>query len=139
MVMDVKEAVHSAVSATMEEMFFLEPQASDFLWSKVRVLEPCTGSVTMAFPRTLLIQAAHGLFGEQERIREQMLWDTLAEVVNTVAGRIMSNLLPPDSTFRLSVPESGTGWPAKDGEPILYMTDGGGFVVMTDGLADCSE
>ncbi|MDD4731425.1 MAG: chemotaxis protein CheX [Desulfovibrio sp.] len=139
MVMDMKDAVLSAVSATMEEMFFIEPQKSDFLWSRVRVLEPCTGSVTMAFPRPLLEQMARAIFGEQERIREQMLWDTLAEVVNTVAGRIVSSLLPPETTFRLSVPENGSGWPGKKGEPLLYMTDTGGLVVMAEGLEDCSQ
>lgn len=137
MVMDVKGAVHSAISATMEEMFFVESKPSDFLWSKVRVLEPCEGSVTMVFPRTLLEQVAQAIFGEQERIREQTLWDTLAEIVNTVAGRVMSTLLTPETTFRLSVPESGTGWPAKSSEPILYVTDAGGFVIMVKGLESC--
>ncbi|WP_022663072.1 chemotaxis protein CheX [Paucidesulfovibrio longus] len=138
MVMNVKQAVNSAVNATMEEMFFVESRESDFLWSKVRVLEPCEGSVTLAFERNLLEHVAQAIFGEQERIREQTLWDTLAEVVNTVAGRVMSALLPPQTPFRLSVPENGTGWPPKGSEPTLYVTDEGGFVVMVKGLESCS-
>lgn len=138
MVMDVREAVRSAVAATMEEMFFVEARESDFLWSRVRVLEPCEGAVTMAFGRELLVHVAQSIFGEQARIREQTLWDTLAEVVNTVAGRIVSSFLPPETPFRLSVPESGTGWPTRGGEPMLYLTGEGGFVIMVSGLDDCT-
>ncbi|MGE4291003.1 MAG: chemotaxis protein CheX [Desulfovibrio sp.] len=138
MVMSVKESVQAAVSATMEEMFFVEPRNSDFLWSKVRVLEPCEGSVTLVFERSLLQYVAQAIFGEHERIREQTLWDTLAEVVNTVTGRVVSSLLPPDTPFRLSVPENGTGWPPRANEPMLYVTDRGGFVVMVKGLDNCT-
>ncbi|MEF2144736.1 MAG: chemotaxis protein CheX [Desulfovibrionaceae bacterium] len=134
MVKSLQSVVAGAVSATMEEMFFIEASSSDYLWSRVRVLEPCEGAVTMVFPRKLLTLAAAAIFGEDERIREQTLWDTLAEIVNTVAGRILGELLSEDRTFKLSVPESGTGWPSKSGDPEIYMTESGGFVVMTSGL-----
>lgn len=133
---DVGTGLAEAVQATLEEMFFLEVMEPEFLWARVRVSEPFNGSVTLAFPRPLAEDVASGLMPGEETISEQMLQDTLAEMVNTVAGRLMSQVVDEDTTFRLEVPQTGSGWPDMDlaGAALFpYQIDRKCFMVLLQG------
>lgn len=132
----LKEGMLDAVRTTLEEMFFLEVTVPQFKWARVRVEEPFTGAVTLAFPRPLLEDVASGLMPGEDEIPEQMLSDMLAELVNTVAGRLINSVVSDDTTFKLGIPETGTGWPeAQNIETTIhpFQIDRKCFIVQLEG------
>ena len=132
----VRQGMLDAVSATLEEMFFLEVAEPDFRWARVRVEEPFIGAVTLAFPLPLVRDVASGLIPGVDDIPEQMLADTLAEMVNTVAGRLMNSVVAKDTTFQLSVPETGIGWPEPQSKEAVihpFQIDRKCFIVLLEG------
>jgi len=42
---------------------------------------------------------------DRDELNDQLINDLLAEILNTLAGRFMTEILPPDSDFALSIPE----------------------------------
>lgn len=132
----VKEKMLDAVTVTMEEMFFLEVGKPRFQWARVRVEAPFEGAVTLAFPQPLIEDVASGLMPGQEAFSDQMLQDTLAELVNTVAGRLVSSVVSEELTFTLSVPETGAGWPESKSDAVSvhpFQIDRKCFIVLLEG------
>lgn len=138
MVSGFQQALNEAVAGTLEEMFFSEASPSDLLWAKVRVVEPLEGAVTLAFPRLLAEEMAASLMGGEGQVPERVLLDALAELVNTVAGKFMSLLVSEDTAFKLSVPETGSGWPRRPGNNGMvqpFRVGKANFVALVEGEA----
>lgn len=134
----VKDLMLEAVRTTMEEMFFLEVGEPNFQWARVAVEKPFEGAVTLAFPTPLIQDVASGLMPEESNPSEQMLQDMLAELVNTVAGRLMSSVVSKETTFTLRVPETGSGWPEPHRTPATVhplQIDRKCFIVLLEGEA----
>lgn len=132
----VKKEMLEAVQVTMEEMFFLEVGEPKFQWARVNVEQPFTGAVTLAFPQPLIEDVASGLMPGEAEFSDQLLQDTLAELVNTVAGRLVSAVVSEDVTFRLSIPETGAGWPESSMNPVSvhpFQIDRKCFIVVLEG------
>lgn len=103
-------ALKEAVSESLENMLFSVVYPVDFYWGSVEVLEPLKGKVTVAFPRSLAIELVHTIYGfEKGMITTDIIFDIIAEIANTVAGRLMNVLVPHSDTFELSVPKTGAG------------------------------
>jgi hypothetical protein len=133
---NVNNDLKSALQATLEEMFFLEVAEPKFFWARVMVREPFSGAVTLVFPRPLLETVAAGLMPDQEALDERTLGDILAELVNTVAGRLVSLVVDESTTFKLDVPDVGTGWPQSGLCPAAiqpYEIEGRLFMVLLEG------
>jgi len=114
----LQEIVASAVGETFEEMAFLEVyQVEDpdelmdeesLLRASLLVHDPFPGELCLVAPRSLMADVAMGLFSlEKENIDDLTLFDLLAELLNTIAGKIMNQITPQDATFRLGLPETG--------------------------------
>ena len=127
--MVMHEALVCAVAETFEGMLFMEVLPADVpepgrdaLWARVPVLEPVAGGVTLLCPPGLARALADALtmgcpggdLAPEIACRvalgaERLHLDALAELVNTLAGRLLGRIVPERQAFRLGLPETGTG------------------------------
>jgi len=112
----LKEAICEAVSQTMEGMAFLEanpatdgfqPEVDEKLYHiHIETNNPPIRALIMVFPQSLANHITSFALGtEEEAPSIEVVRDTLAEVLNTVAGRFMSLLMPHDQAFSLGLPQ----------------------------------
>lgn len=121
-------AVQSAVVETFENMTFMEliPYSPDegqdpiLLEPQgvlVPVTEPVQGSFWLFLPKDLLAGIAENVYVmETDEIDQQILQDALAELLNTIAGKILQEALPEDQLFSLGLPQVAEDVEAKPDE-----------------------
>jgi CheY-specific phosphatase CheX len=142
------ETMTRALAETLESMAFMEvtaglsdeeaPYDDELLWSGIDVAAPFQGRITLVMPQGLALEMTETMFGfgEIETPLEDLARDTLAEIINTLAGRLMAGIVPEDQTFELGLPETGEGWPdthapkqefrlSVEGETVFLLTGGG--------------
>jgi len=145
-----RDILVQAVTQTFEEVAFEEILLRDLrtsrgggptalladgqaLWARLDLLEPLTGEILLVCPRALvarMVSSIHGM--PPEEAPGPLVEDTLAELLNTVAGRVMAGWLQQKKRFGIGLPRTGTGpapSPASDacqahfsvGEEDLYL------------------
>ena len=118
--MDLRQAMLFAARQTFENMAFVEvrEQAAELsaqspqdpVWACILINDPLQGEIRLTLPRELLIELAANMFGlETEEVTKGHQQDIIAEILNTLAGLFMTNLLPDDQAYKLGLPEHGTG------------------------------
>jgi len=132
------EAISSAVSESLENMLFKTVQPLNLVWGKVGVLSPLTGSVTVAFPEKTIVEITGDIYTcpLNDENRKDVYMDTVAEMANIIAGRLMSILVPDDTEFELNLPETGVGAieSIHSGSYIQHFEmDGAIYVIVLDG------
>ncbi|MDY6853020.1 MAG: chemotaxis protein CheX [Thermodesulfobacteriota bacterium] len=140
---NLAEKIFEAVAETFENMAFMEavPVSSDdvepssdstLLWSRIAVLQPVEGELTLLASEGLAGEITEAIFGEtdEDASPDDMAFDALAELINTIAGRLMAELIPQDQAFELGLPETGKGWPQGSEEEIAYHFDLEGHKLM---------
>jgi hypothetical protein len=111
------EIIASAVEETFEEMVFLEvcqvkaPGApldeGSLLRVSLLVHDPFPGEMCLVAPRSLVTWMARTLFSsEDECVPDETLLDLQAELLNSIAGKVMSQMTPEEETFKLGLPET---------------------------------
>jgi hypothetical protein len=114
------QAMLSATSQTLENMVFtevmehfdqnVEPDLANTAWTSLRIKDPVQGEIRLAMPITLLKTFSGNIFNvAEEELKDSQMNDILNEMVNTLAGLFMTNLLPDDQPYQLGLPEQGTG------------------------------
>lgn len=125
------------VSETLENLAFRETTLASFHWATIPVTAPIHGTLTVRFPATLLRDLAATIWNRPESgFDTTLLEDITAELANTMAGRILSALLPDSQPFVLGVPLRGSGALPPCGCTTAvchYETDGRLFAVCLDG------
>lgn len=77
------------------------------------VHDPVQGEFRLLMADGLLKKLAALVYGSvMPVIDEQLENDFLAELLNTIAGRLLAELLPPEQSFQLGLPQSQDGAPA---------------------------
>ena len=70
------------------------------------ITEPELLEMRLDVSKELLYQIAETMYTmERNELEDRLINDLLAEILNTQAGRFMTEILPSDSTFALSIPE----------------------------------
>lgn len=94
-----------------------EPLSKSY-WTFIPVLSPVQGAMFMEIPSALAAEITKNLYGwmDESEMTEKVEQDALTELINTIAGRLMSLLLPEDRTFELGLPEIV--------DPSLYLSAG---------------
>ena len=142
---NVAKAVYKAISDTFEGMAFVQisrleddvllTDSPNQIWSRVDVKGPSKGFLVVAYTRELGERIVESLYGMLDGpCTEEVLEDSLNEIVNTVIGRCMSLLVPAGQTFELGLPETGDGWP-EIGDAVVYgfsTMDGGQLLAAVD-------
>jgi hypothetical protein len=109
-----------------------------FYQSEINLIEPRSALFSMIFPTDLAISITKNLYGwmEESDPPENMIQDSLAEIINTVAGKLMTILLDNQSTFTLGLPTLKTLQNLSFGKGEIYSyktTDNFGFYFIIEG------
>jgi CheY-specific phosphatase CheX len=117
----ISSALLAAVTDTLEGMAFIQadlmqeseasfPGLENLQWVALPIFKPYQGDIVIEFPIELGKQIAEALYGPEDSCAEEtVVSDTLAELLNTLAGRFMKELLEPDRDFELGFPTVGKG------------------------------
>ena len=112
------QVMHAVTAEAIESLAFMEVSAAeDFLgsdesvlWVTLLVYDPVQGEFQLIMPRELISEIAEIVYGPlMDEITDQNILDLLAEMLNTIAGRFLSEILPDDESFKLGIPESAKG------------------------------
>lgn len=134
----LSNAVTRAVVESLENMVFMAVEPMRLIWGKVQILSPYRGAITVAFPEKLVYSItgeihAQDVNGETNRA---LFMDTVAEMTNTIAGRVMSMIVPEDEEYEISLPRTGVGNVEyeRDGCYIQHFEiEGSMYAVMVEG------
>ena len=114
------EAMRQAVNQTLENMAFTEVMdhydpnyeipEDQLTWCSLLISDPVQGEVRLAMSKDLTKKLTVAIFAlDPEEISQAQMDDTLHELLNTIAGLFMTNLLTDNQTFQLGLPEAGEG------------------------------
>jgi CheY-specific phosphatase CheX len=114
------QAMKKAVSTTLENMVFLEAlehydqeyeiPVEDLAWSTLLIQDPVQGEIRLAMTKDFLKRLTASVFAlDEDEITQAQMDDALHELVNTIAGLFMTNLMADSQTFQLGLPEHGEG------------------------------
>ncbi|MEA3363393.1 MAG: chemotaxis protein CheX [Thermodesulfobacteriota bacterium] len=111
-------AMISAVSQTLENMLFLEVMehfdrsyeipAEELVWNSLLINDPVQGETRLAMSKTTLKKLTGNIFGiDDDEITQAQMDDILNELLNTIVGLFMTNLLADDQEYKIGLPEQG--------------------------------
>ena len=116
------ENLLDVVSDTLEALAFMEVVPSEIeeieepgpetIWAEIEVLQPAPGRLIIFAPAQLAVEIVETMLGPSDEDApppEGSLRDVLAELANTIAGRMMNQIMTPDQTLELSLPVTGLG------------------------------
>ncbi len=132
------QSMINAVSQTLENMVFIEVMehfdqsyeipAEDLVWNSLLINDPVQGEIRLAMPKTFLKELTGNIFSiDNDEITQPQLDDILNELLNTIVGLFLTNLLEDDQEYKMGLPELGEeGLPEYDANTITWklMTDG---------------
>jgi hypothetical protein len=112
------QSMINAVSQTLENMAFMEVMehfdrsyeipAGELVWNSLLINDPIQGEVRLAMSKTFLKTLTGNIFGmDDEEITQQQMDDILNELLNTIVGLFLSNLLADDQEYEMGLPEPG--------------------------------
>ncbi|MDQ3231764.1 MAG: chemotaxis protein CheX [Pseudobdellovibrionaceae bacterium] len=109
-------ALNNAVQDTLETLAFTEavPLAADrvrplpapFYVTTVEVKQPYAGSIRLMIGRELAISLVSSMLGGSDPMDDATVQDGLSELVNTISGRILAQLVDNSSSFDLGIPQT---------------------------------
>ncbi len=117
----LERALTSAVALTMENMAFeqadtLSPDSSTEesiprnLWVTLPIIKPLPGEISIQLSMDYARSLAGSLFeGSDNLPTDELVKDALAEVLNTIAGRLMTQLVPSKEEFEMGLPRVSAG------------------------------
>ncbi len=126
------QAMINATSQTLENMVFMEAMehfdpnyeipADNLAWTSMLIHDPVQGEVRLAMPKTLLKDLTGNVFAiDMDEVTQAQMNDILNELLNTIAGLFMTNLVADDQEYQLGLPELGEGpLPAVDADTIVW-------------------
>ncbi len=118
---ELTASLTAAISETMENMTFEEIEVlvdtkkgssvyQESMWATLPVLRPLAGRIALEIPTSYGKCLTEALAGDSENeVCCEAIGDVLGEIINTIAGRFISRLLPPTEEFELGLPETGQG------------------------------
>lgn len=128
----IYQAMINAACQTLENMAFTEVMehfdpayeipADDLGWTSMLIHDPVQAEIRLAMPLSLMKSLTCSMFalGEEE-VTESQMQDILNELLNTIAGLFMTNLLADDQEYQLGLPELGVGeLPKVDADTIVW-------------------
>lgn len=141
----VAEAMKAAVSEVFEAMAFMEvmdgqpenaPTADEpVFFTRLPIYKPSVAMVGIIVPQSLALELAGAMMMRDFNMEDDEfeVMDVLSEVANTVAGSLLTHLMPDDDSFELGLPEcrvisdciAGKEW--ENSEEFLFEINGKGF------------
>jgi len=115
----LRDIITRAVTDTIENMAFMEVLPADqeqrcdaaeegVVRASLLIHEPNPGELRLEMPVATASGIARVLYGvDDEALTESMVRDVAGELLNTIAGRVMKDILPGECAFKLGIPEIG--------------------------------
>jgi len=142
---DVTEAMNESVAEVFENMAFLEampgaqenaPKSGEpVFFTRLPIYKPSPAMVGLVIPQGLALELAGAMMMREFNMEEDEfeIMDVLSEVSNTLAGSLLTHLLPELDAFELGLPEcrvisdvvADKEW--ENSREFLYEVDGVGF------------
>ena len=109
----------NVVNEVLETMAFMEIMESfasltpkdipNLAWSSLLVNDPVLSEFKLFMSKDLILKIAESVYGlPEEELTDQILDDTLGEMLNTITGRFFTKVLPNEQTFALGLPETAS-------------------------------
>ena len=126
------QAMVNATSQTLENMTFMEVMEhfdasyeipeDDLSWTSMLIHDPVQGEIKLAMPTSALKNMTGNIFAmDEEEVEESQMNDILNELLNTIAGLFMTNLIKEDQEYQLGLPELGEGpLPEVDADTVVW-------------------
>lgn len=141
----LEERISLAVSKTIENFAFeeavidseimdLPTNFSEMLLGIIKIEDPPLGEMGLIVPKNLMAkftEAIHGIPAEE--LTTALLFDNLAELLNTLAGRLVASMVPGDRTFMLGLPSTNvaTSAPFSSPQKMLKFLVGEEFLILS--------
>jgi CheY-specific phosphatase CheX len=120
-------ALATALSSTLETLAFAEidpldveaykkdPNDNDItlrdesIWAQIPFVLPFKGYLTILLVPDLANNLTEGIYGflEKDMLSEEVVFDSIAEISNILAGQFCTNYLGDDIFFELGLPDKG--------------------------------
>ncbi len=120
-----EEIMTKVVSDTFEKMGFMAALPTDedapedhILTAFIDVLDPIKARIHLSAPQNLGWDLAENLYGLEDLTLEAVS-DMMTELLNTISGRLMSEIMP-DQQFDLSVPTLCDTLPPDNDNTFVY-------------------
>ena len=118
--LNLRSLFYNAFSKTMEKMAYEEVEFTDsdrlsadedeYMWASLSVVEPFSSDISIALPFEFAEELTGAIYGEDmDELSPQDVNDSIAEILNTVAGGFLSEIIPADQEFTLGLPNTGMG------------------------------
>ncbi len=126
------QAMINAVSQTLENMVFMEAMehfdrayeipAAESVWSSLLINDPVQGEIRLVMGRELLQKLTSHVFGvNPDEVSQAQMDDILNELLNTIVGLFLTNLLADTQQYKMGLPETGAGEPPEiDADTIVW-------------------
>ena len=126
------QAMISAVSQTLENMAFVEVMehfdrsyeisAGELVWNSLLINDPVQGEIRLAMSKTMLKNLTGNIFAlDEDEITQPQMDDILNELLNTIVGLFLTNLLADDQEYKMGLPELGEDeLPEVDANTIVW-------------------
>jgi chemotaxis protein CheY-P-specific phosphatase CheC len=113
----VGSAMHEAICEVLETMAFMEVMESkdDFVpgadepvfYTRLPIYKPSPAMAGLVIPQSLALELAGAMMMREFTMEEDEfdVMDVLSEVANTVAGSLLTHMLPDLDAFELGLPE----------------------------------
>lgn len=128
----IYQAMINAACQTLENMAFTEVMehfdpayeipTDDLAWTSMLIHDPVQAEIRLAMPLSLMKNLTSSMFALDEAdVTKSQMQDILNELLNTIAGLFMTNLLADDQEYQLGLPELGDGeLPQVDADTIVW-------------------
>ncbi len=114
------QSMKEAVSKTLENMAFMEAAehfdqdyeipVDNLVWVSMLIHDPVQGELRLAMSQSLLKNLTGSIFSlDDDEITQDQMDDIMQELLNTIGGLFMTNLLLDNQTYQLGLPEHGEG------------------------------
>ncbi len=143
--LDITAAMNDSVAEVFENMAFLEaipgeeenaPKSDEpVFYTRLPIYKPSPALVGLIIPQGLALELAGAMMMREFTMEEDEfeVMDVLGEVTNTLAGSMLTHLLPELDAFELGLPEcrvisdvvADKEW--ENSREFLYEVDGVGF------------
>lgn len=142
---ELRVGINKTVCDVLKKMALLEvvpseapiDDAPDTNWVSLAVLHPIQGEFILKMPEVMTKKITKAIFDVPESsLTEPLLEDSMAELLNTIVGRLMNAVLPKEQTFRLGLPKPGHGkCPKRDSGALncYFLMDSQGISLTVSG------
>ncbi len=114
----ISAKIAEAVSETFGNMAFLDvapvqdatlpEDVQQVIWAKLLIHDPIQSEMMLYIPESALSTIAKSIYAiPEDELSSQIKIDCIAELLNTIAGRFLTDILPADRSFQLGLPETG--------------------------------